>query len=250
MRAVSEGGFTYLVAPGSPFSAGVSAIDGYEFNRVRFREPMQLEQGLDLVANYLATAGRPPAALAGLELRAPKMMTRPEFGAFNSRYLTSLRARGFVQDENVAVARSNMVPAYEPPPTDVLVAFTFSAPSKTSKSFGPDFLMSGRPEFANNPDRVIAPGDISAAGMALKAGFVLTQLRQSVADLDGHWSDISAVQIYLTQPVELVMPALKAAGLSGKGVTLLPGDTPVIGFQQTRYEFEADLRCTSIERTF
>jgi hypothetical protein len=247
-RVESDGGFAYLTDPGSPFSAGVGALPGHELTRIRLHRPLPLDQGLELAAKLLAAAGRPPTALAALELRAPKIMSRQEFSTFNGRYLEALRSRGFVTGDGVAVARSNMVPAYEPPSTDFVAAFTYAAPSGAGATGGRDFLLSGRPEFATNPDRVIAPGDISAAGMGQKAEFVFGQLRQTVNNLGRQWSDVSDVQLYLTQPLESVMPALKAAGLAGSTLILAPGSAPVIGFDEVRYEFEADIRRVSDDR--
>lgn len=245
--AVSDGGFRYIAERGRPFSSGVAALEGRVLIRVRFREPLPLEQGLDHVAQYLAAENRRPSALAGLELRAPRVMSRPEFGAFNGRYLAALHARGFLSSDVVPIARSNVALLFDPPKTDVLVAFTYAAPSDArAAAGGVDFLLSGRPEY--DKSHVVAPGDISPTGMSRKASFVVGQLKQSVAALGGRWSDLTGAQIYMTEPLPLVMEVMRDAGLTSVGLSLFPGSAPVVGFDGVRYEFEADVRSIGLER--
>jgi hypothetical protein len=245
--ASSDGGFRYIPEPGGPFSGGVAALSGHTLIRVRLREHLPFEQGLDLVARHLAGAGRQPSALAGLELRAPSVMTRPNFARFNARYLAALRARGFVTGQTVAVARSNMVPLYDPPKTDVLSAFTYAAPSDAGDAASAAaFLLSGRPEY--DASHVIAPGDVSPDGMRRKAGFVMERLRQGVATLGGSWSNLTGVQIYMTEPLPSIMGVLRGAGLTTGGLSYFPGSTPVVGFGGVKYEFEADVRAIDLER--
>lgn len=245
--AVSEGGFRYIPEAGSPFSAGVAALAGHTLVRVRLHEPLPLDKGLDFVVRYLNDAGRPPSALAGLELRAPSVMSRPEFLTFNKRYVAALRTRKFVTGQNVPVARSNMAPLYDPPTTDVLSAFTYAAPIEAhDPASGATFLLSGRPEYDGTV--VIAPGDVSQNGLSRKAKFVMERLRQGVATLGGTWSDLTGVQIYMTEPLPLVMDVMRAAGILNVGLSFFPGSTPVIGFDNVRYEFEADVRAIRLER--
>jgi hypothetical protein len=242
-------GFRYLPAAGNPFSSGVVALEGYALSRFRFRSPMPLADGLAVVARKVKSLGCRPSALAGLELRAPRRMTRPGFMAFNKNYLAQIKLAGVPIGDTVSIARSDMVPKFDPPTVDSLVAFTVAVPRKTSvaNTIGPDFLVSGRPEHASNPDRVIAPGDHSPAAMDQKARFVWDALRQTVADLGGHWQDISGTQIYMTEPFETILPATQAAGVLSTGLTVFPGETPVIGFGEAPYAFEADVRAISNE---
>lgn len=176
-------------------------------------------------------------------------MTRPGFAAFNKDYLTLIKLAGFPIGDTVSIARSNMAPKFDPPSVDSLVAFTVAVPRKTSaaNTIGPDFLVSGRPEHATNPDRVIAAGDSSPAAMDQKARFVWDALRQTVADLGGRWTDISGTQIYMTEPLETILAATRAAGILSTGLTFFPGETPVIGYGEAPYAFEADIRAISRE---
>jgi len=241
--------FRYVPAPNSPFSSGVVAMEGYTFLRIRLRSALPLADGLAAASREMKALGCPPNALAGLELRAPQRMTRPGFVEFNQRYLTLLKQAGFPIGDTVSIARSDMVPRFDPPEVDSLVAFTFTVHQKFSAAgnSGPDFLTSGTPELASNPNRVIAANDSSPAGMDKKARFVWDALRQTVANLGARWADISGTQIYMTEPLETVLSATRAAGVLPSGLTLYPGETPVIGFGEIPYAFEADVRAISRE---
>jgi hypothetical protein len=109
------GGFRYLPSAGNPFSDGVVALEGYTLSRFRFRSPLPLADGLAAVSRKTKALGRPPSALAGLELRAPQRMTRPGFAAFNQNYLTLIKQAGFPIGDTVFIARSTMVPKFDPP---------------------------------------------------------------------------------------------------------------------------------------
>jgi hypothetical protein len=245
--AVSEGGFRFIPADGSPFSAGVASMPTHTLIRVRLRAPLPFEQGLDLVVRHLAGAKMRPSALAGLELRAPAVMSRPDFATFNTRYVAALRAKGFVTGQIVPVARSNMVPLYDPPKTDVLSAFTYAVPNDPGQGAGgAAFLLSGRPEYDGS--HVFAPGDSSPEGMSRKARFVIQKLRQGVASLGARWSDLTGVQLYMTEPLSSVMGVLREAGLTDIGLSYFQGATPVLGFDGVSYAFEADLRAIGLER--
>jgi len=242
-------GFRYVPSPGSPFSSGVVAMEGYTFLRIRLRSALPLADGLAAASREMKALGCPLNALAGLELRAPQRMTRPGFVEFNHRYITLLKQAGFPIGDTVSIARSNMVPQFDPPTVDSLVAFTFAVQQKsaTTKNGGPDFLTSGTPEVAYNPNRVIAANDSSPAGMDKKARFVWDALRQTVASLGARWADISGTQIYMTEPLATVLSATRATGVLSSGLTLYPGETPVIGFEEVPYAFEADVRAISRE---
>lgn len=245
--AVSEGGFRYIADPTSPFSSGVAALPGNALIRVQLRKPLPLEQGLDLVTQYLTDAGRQPAALAGLELRSPSIMSRAEFNIFNQRYLSAVRSRSFFAGQTVPIARSNIVPLYDPPGTHIVRAFTYAAPRNARDAAGDAaFLLSGRPEQAGK--HVMAPGDVSPGGMRQKASFVIDQLRQAVATLGGSWADLTGMQIYMTQPVSSIVEVLREAGLSNLGPQFFVASPPVIGIDGFSYEFEADMRAIGSER--
>jgi len=243
-------GFTFLPAPGAPFSGGAATQPGFGLTRVRLRVPLPLEQGLTFAARFITSAGRPAAALAGVELRSPERLSRVDFAAFNKRYADALDAAGFTTGDLHSAARSNMAPEYDPPATAVLVAFTFAAPVPDRGSQRrPDFVISGRPENDSSPAGMVAAGDVSPAAMAQKARFVYGELRKSVAALGGTWSDITGVQLYMRQPVETVIEALRVNELLDVGPALFPGSPPVAGPGTANYEFESDVRSVGLERT-
>ena len=68
---VQDGGFRHLPGSTRPFSTGVAALDGHVLTRVRLRVAPALAEGLAFAASFLAARGRPMAALAACELRAP-----------------------------------------------------------------------------------------------------------------------------------------------------------------------------------
>lgn len=252
---VSEGGFAYLPESGAPFSAAVVAVEGFALKRMRLRHPVAMEEGFALMARTMKAEGRPLASLAGCELRIPERLTRPEFGEFNKRYLSALQSNGFAAGQSVAIARSNIAPKFNPPPVAVLSAFTFAVRTfavrnkDRQEGTGPDFLVSGSPENAASPNRVIAPNDVSADGMRQKAAFVLEKLRGYVHGIGANWGDITGCQIYTLQPLEPVMQVLEAAGLTEVGLSLFPAYIPVVGFDGVNYEFELDVRSVSFEES-
>ncbi len=88
------GDFSFLVAPGGPFSAGVRANKGFALHRARFARPVPMMDGFARIKQHLEKLGRPVTALAACELRSPKPMSVQEFQAFNSEYLKTLHAWG------------------------------------------------------------------------------------------------------------------------------------------------------------
>jgi hypothetical protein len=233
-------GFSYLPGAGNPFSSGVAALAGHAFIRVRLRGHIPLAQGLAQAAAFLSQRGLPAQAFAACELRAPAPMGRPEFQAFNTVYAGLLRQHGFADGETFAVARSNMAPLFDPPATPSLFAFTFAAPCDGPG--GRDFVISGKPENADTPSGIIAPGDVSPSGMAEKADYVLDQLQRWTAELGADWSDITGAQAYTIRSLDGVIDILRARGLAAPGLTLYPAYPPI-----DWCEFEIDVRAVSTE---
>jgi hypothetical protein len=55
--------------------------------------------GFALIDRYLATVGRPAAALCAIELRSPRPWSMEDFRAFNAEYRIELQTRGILLDE-------------------------------------------------------------------------------------------------------------------------------------------------------
>jgi hypothetical protein len=238
--AVPEGGFAFLPGAGNPFSSGVIALPGYCLTRVRLRGHVPMADGMARAAAFLRERGRPTAAFAACELRAPAPMSRSAFPAFNVEYAGLLRAHGFGAADTHPVARSNMAPQFDPPSVPTLFAFTFAAPCEGAG--GRDFLISGKPE--NTATGIVADGDVSPFGMHAKAAYVIAQLREWTASLGGDWGDINGAQAYTVRSLDGVIEALRAGGLADTGLTLFPAFPPI-----DWCEFEIDVRAVSIELT-
>ncbi len=244
---IPAAGFAYIADPRSPFSNGVIALDGHVLRRVHFRTPLPLREGLAFSAGFIRRQDRPLTSMAACELRIPARLTRPGFSAFNADYVAALRTHGFTAGDSNPMARSNMAPRFNPPAEPVLAAFTFAVP-QTAASASRDFVISGKPEIAANPNCVIAPGDVSPAGMRQKAEFVIDELRRRVNDLGGRWADITGAHIYTRQSLDPIIDILAANGLVDIAPALIPGEPPVEGYGDFHYEFEMDVRAISLEQ--
>ncbi len=241
----TPGGFMYLSGGAFPFSSGIAAAESYVLTRVRFRTPQPLAEGLAIAANFLETQNRPLGSLAACELRSPAPFPgMQQFVEFNHEYRELLRANGFGADDAFPIARSNLAPLFDPPATTTLFAFTYTLRADFgSGAASRDFVISGMPELSGDPPAVVAPGDTSAAGLAQKAATVVAALRRRVAELDAHWSRLTATQIYSVHSFDAVREVLCANGLPGSGITVFPAYPPITGL-----DFEADVRAVSLER--
>eukprot|EP01037_Dinobryon_pediforme_P010942 gene10942-11025_t len=199
-----------------------------------------MAEGMAQAAAYLCSRGRPMSALAACELRSPATMSRSAFPAFNAIYAGLLRDNGFGAEDAHPIARSNMAPQFDPPAEATLFAFTFAMPCEGQG--GRDFLISGKPE--NTETGIIAPGDVSDAGMHAKAAYVITQLQAWTQALGGDWRDVNGAQAYTIRSLDGVVATLRQGGLADAGLTLFPAYPPI-----DWCEFEIDVRAVSIELT-
>jgi hypothetical protein len=238
--AVPEGGFAYLPGAGNPFSSGVIALPGHCLARVRLRGHVPMAEGMAVAAAFLRDRNRPMSAFAACELRAPATMSRSAFPAFNALYAGLLRQHGFGAEDAHPVARSNMAPQFDPPAEPTLFAFTFATPCEGPG--GRDFLISGKPE--NTETGIIAPDDISPAGMHAKAAYVIAQLQDWTRTLGGDWHNVNGAQAYTIRSLDGVVEALRNGGLADVGLTLFPAYPPI-----DWCEFEIDVRAVSVELT-
>ena len=112
------------------YSGGVAAELGFRIERGRFTRPVALAVAFDAIEGYLGGIGRPPTALCACELRSPAQFTDAGFVAFNRHYVERLAAWGIFRDEVNPVARSNVCPEIDPPPTPSFYAFSYTVPSE------------------------------------------------------------------------------------------------------------------------
>ena len=78
----AAGGYRFIPGP-FQYSGGVAALRGYQIQRVRFRRPVPLVRGFELVAEAIRNSGRPLTAFCACELRSPAPFTEQGFRAFN-----------------------------------------------------------------------------------------------------------------------------------------------------------------------
>ncbi|MDQ8730850.1 hypothetical protein [Bradyrhizobium sp. LHD-71] len=232
------GDFSFLVAPGGPFSGGVRANKGFALHRARFDKPVPMMDGFKRIKQHLEKLGRPVTALAACELRSPKPMTVQEFQAFNRDYLTTLHAWGCRDGEINAPARSNIAPITEAPADSSFFAFTYTVPDANAAG---DFLISGLPEIkvgAAAGERTFGGRDVSLKGLAAKARFVMEGLRTRVDALGCDWNGITASQVYTVHDFRPVLEDLFAElRISQIGVAWYPAWPPV-----NDMDFEVDVR--------
>jgi hypothetical protein len=232
------GDFSFLVAPGGPFSAGVRANKGFALHRARFARPVPMADGFARIKQHLEKLGRPVTALAACELRSPKPMTVQEFQEFNAEYLKTLHAWGCRAGEINAPARSNIAPITEVPEGSSFFAFTYTVAEANASG---DYLISGLPEIrmgVTGSDRTFGGRDVSLKGLMAKARFVMEGLRARVDALGCDWAGITGSQVYTVHDFRPVLEDLfTELRISQIGVAWYPGWPPV-----SDMEFEVDVR--------
>ena len=234
------GGYRYLSAIPA-YSAGVAAESGYEIHAERFRELRPLAESFDRIDRLIADRGLSPSSLVALELRSPAVFDLAAFHRFNDEYLALLRERDLITDDDNPIARTNVVPLRDAPTTPgVLTAFLVS--SCDGGTGGGDFVVAGSGEMSGDlrPDSIVAPGDITDAGFALKVDRVTEEIAARMAALGVAEPD--TVNVYTAhQPAAL--HELLRAGLpvvERTGYVRWHTRPPVIGV-----EFEMDCRRVS-----
>ncbi len=236
----------YAAAPGwLQYSRGVRALPGYAIIRVRFQNLIPLDAGFTRIAAWLRDKGRPLTSLCACELRSPAQFTEDGFRAFNVRYAETLRAWGVMQGDANPVARSNVCPPIAPPQEPSFYAFCYAAPAPDAT---PTFVAAGAGEAIEGtgpyPERVIAYGDTSAAGMRRKAERVIAEMERRMALIGGNWHAATAVQVYAVHEIHSFLAELLVArGAASHGLTWHFARPPIVGL-----EYEMDVRAVHEER--
>src|SRR3954471_18234986 len=138
----AAGNYRYIKAQ-FQYSGGVAAEPGYEIERARFAKPLPLVDAYAAVEAHLKALGRPSTAFAACELRTPEPFTEQGFIDFNRVYVKTLERWGIYRNgaEPVnPVARTNVCPVHHKPKTPVMVAFSYSVPTKSKR---PTFILAG-----------------------------------------------------------------------------------------------------------
>lgn len=233
-----SGGYRFL--PGiAPYSCGVVSAPGFEIVHVTLYRP---DAALfPRIERHLAQEGLPKTALCAVELRSPRPYSFAGFGEFNASYAKVLESWGvFVNGVN-PVARTNVAPEVHPPAEPVLYGFSYARPCQHDS--GPTFVVAGAgelPEGVLSAEGIIARGDVSEAGIATKARFVMDLMESRLKGLGGDWPGVTAVDIYTIHSLDRVLPEIvlsRMKGASIHGVRWFYTRPPI-----TEIEFEMDLR--------
>ena len=245
LHKFDAGGYAFLEG-GFPYSQGVAALAGYAIVRVRFRRPVPVAQGFDVIARWLEAAGRPSTALAAAELRSPVPFTVDGFRAFNEKWVAVLERWGLIPGGRNAVARSNVCPVHDAPAEPGFHAFSYTVHAPDA-SGGRDYVVAGSgewPEKDRYPDGIIAHGDTSPAGLAAKATYVLDTMAARCAGLCGEWTALTGAQVYTAHDIHpLLATHFAPRGLTALGLTWQVCRPPIVGL-----EFEMDVRSVLLER--
>lgn len=239
----APGGYAYL--PGVfQYSAGVSALPGWQIERVRFDAPIPLVQGFARIAAFLKDAGRSRESLCACELHSPAPFTEEGFKAFNQLYVGTLERWGIYRNGVNPVARSNTCPVVTPPYEPGFHAFCFTSPARDARR---GFVVAGSGEAPegrqNYRDHIIARGDTSGAGLRKKATWVLGEMERRMAALGGSWQTSTAVQVYTVHDIHpFVADALAQRGAMRHGLTWHLNRPPVV-----ELEYEMDCRAVHAE---
>jgi hypothetical protein len=244
-REVPAGGYRCLPAV-FQYSGGVAALPGYRIERVRFAEPVPMQEGWRRIAAWLDAVGRPRTAFCACELRSPAPFTEDGFRRFNGAYAAVLRDWGILLEDGAnPVARSNVCPEHAPPAEPSFHAFCYSVPDPGA---APSFVVAGSGEaeegHANYRDHVVALDDTSPAGMLRKARWVLGEMERRMAALGASWAETTGVQAYTVHEIHRDLAAeIVARGAARHGLTWHDCRPPVQGL-----DYEMDCRGVPVER--
>jgi hypothetical protein len=246
MPAISLEPFGYRYIPGPfQYSGGVAALPGFAIERVRFADPVPLEEGFARIERYFAEVGSMPTAFCACELRSPAPFDDAGFRAFNRIYVGTLERWGIFKNEVNPVARSNVCPEIAPPPVPSFHAFSYVVPSTArTKSFV--IAGSGEAQEGSGPysEKTIRYRDVSPDAIREKAVFVLGVMEARMAALDCGWADTTAVQLYsIRDPHPFMADEIARRGAVRHGLTWHFNRPPVIDL-----EFEMDCRGVRVEK--
>jgi hypothetical protein len=240
----APGGYRYIPAV-FQYSGGVSALPGYEIQRVRFHEAVPIAAGFDRIAKIIAAAGRPLTAFCACELRSPAPFTDEGFRKFNEVYVVTLRKWGIMESDTNPVARSNVCPELDPPAEPSFHAFSFTvAASDARKSFvvaGSGEAREGQGDYSQT---TVRHGETGPDAMREKARYVLGEMERRMALLGATWADCTATQAYTVHDLHPFLgDEIVRRGAARAGLTWHFNRPPVRGL-----EFEMDCRGVALER--
>ena len=239
----SAGGYRFIPSV-FQYSGGAAALPGHAIERVRFRKPMPLKPGFELIERYIAKAGRPLTSFCACELRSPAPFTEQGFRAFNEIYVVTLEKWGLFDGKVNPVARSNVCPEIDPPEEPSFHAFSFTIAGVDA---APNFVIAGGAEAreggASYQERTIRRGETSSDAMREKAVYVLGEMERRLAALDLTWADTTATQVYTVRDLyPFLADEIVRRGAARSGLTWHYARPPVRDL-----EYEMDCRGVSRE---
>ena len=239
----SAGGYRFIPSV-FQYSGGAAALPGHAIERVRFRTPVPLKQGFELIERYITHAGRPLTSFCACELRSPAPFTEQGFRAFNEVYVVTLEKWGLFDGKVNPVARSNVCLEIGPPAEPSFHAFSFTAVAADAP---PNFVIAGGAEAreggASYEERTIRRGETSPDAMREKAVYVLGEMERRLAALGLSWADTTATQVYTVRDLyPFLADEIVRRGAARSGLTWHYARPPV-----RELEYEMDCRGVSRE---
>ena len=239
LRDVSAGGYRFI--PGiSAFSSGVVADSGWEIVHATLAAPVPWRDGFARIDRHLREAGRPRAALCGIELRSPAPFSFGGFDEFNQGYRALLAEWKILIGDDNPIPRTNVCPVSGAPREPSLFAFDYTVAGMTP---APTFVVAGAGEMrerGKGAEGIVRHGDTSPGAMREKARFVMTIMQERLLALGGTWDRVTVIDVYAAQPIHEIVQyeILPHAGPAAiHGVRWFPSLPPIQGL-----EFELDLR--------
>jgi len=238
------GGYRYLRGV-FQYSAGVAAESGYCIERAWLAHPLPLAEGFAAIESHLRSRGRPVTVLCACELRSPAPFSEDGFGEFNRAYVGALARWGIYRDGENPIARTNVCPVLEPPAHPVLVAFSYTVPSRDTGAAtfviaGGGEAPEGRPNYR---DYIVRRGDTTPAGLREKLRYVVTEMERRLAQLGHSWLGAAHTQAYSTHDVgPLLREEILRRGAAPGGLTWHYCRPPVV-----ELDYEMDVRRTAAE---
>lgn len=242
----TNGDYHFLPAV-EPYSSGVVADPGSEILHVRLRESADWKSGFEIVDAALSAAGRPRAALCGVELRCPRPHPMEGFVVFNKEYADLLRSWDLLISGVNPLARTNVAPLHDPPERTHLYAFSYTREA-TAETDQTTFVVAGAGELHSREfvsDGIIRRGESSLDAMREKAEYVMGVMSKRIVGLGVRWEDATCVDVYTAHPVDdlLADVVLPGAGSAGRyGISVFATRPPI-----DEIEFEMDVRGVRVE---
>ncbi|MBV8775409.1 MAG: hypothetical protein JO166_24210, partial [Deltaproteobacteria bacterium] len=200
----SKGNYSFIRGIG-PFSAAVSAQEGFAIVHARFLPLIALNDGYERLERHLREVQRPLAALCGMELRIPKVLSREGFEEFNRPYIQRLKGWGLEVAGANPITRTNVAFETNPVIEPMLAGFYYTTPSQM---LGETFVLSGAAEIASREGgvQIVARDDTSVEGLRQKLECILHVLGDHLSEMKLRWEITTTVNVYTVCDIHPLLP--------------------------------------------